>query len=59
MMLVVKTLPAEGDRGLIPRSGRFPGEGNGNPLQYSSLGKPMERGACGLQSMGLQRVKHN
>ena len=31
--------------GLIPRSGRSPGEGNGNPLQYSYLGTPMDRGA--------------
>ena len=29
----------------IPGSGRSPGEGNGNPFQYSCLGKPMERGA--------------
>ena len=29
----------------IPRSGRFPGEGNGNPLQYSCLENPMGRGA--------------
>ena len=29
----------------IPRSGRFPGEGNGNPLQYSCLEDPMDRGA--------------
>ena len=34
-----------GDPGLIPGSARFPGEGNGNPLQYSCLGNPMERGA--------------
>ena len=34
-----------GDLGLIPGSGRFPEEGNGNPLQYSSLGNPMDRGA--------------
>ena len=34
-----------GDMGSIPGSGRFPGEGNGNPLQYSCLGNPMERGA--------------
>ena len=33
------------DRGLIPRSGRSPGEGHGNPLQYSCLEKPMDRGA--------------
>ena len=57
--LVVMTVPAGGDRGSIPRSGRSPREGNGDPLQYSSLGKPTDRGACGLWSTGLQRVKHN
>ena len=41
-------------RGLIPGLGRFPGDGNGNPLQYSSLGNAMDRGAWWLQSMGLQ-----
>ena len=41
-----KNLPANvGDSGLIPRLGRSPGEGNGNPLQYSSLGNPLDRGA--------------
>ena len=34
-----------GDPGLIPRSGRSPGEGNGNLLQYSCLENPMDRGA--------------
>ena len=34
-----------GDPGLIPDSGRSPGEGDGNPLQYSCLGNPMDRGA--------------
>ena len=34
-----------GDPGLIPGSGRSPGEGNGNPLQYSCLENPMEGGA--------------
>ena len=34
-----------GDMGLIPGSGRFPGEGNGNPLQHSCLENPMGRGA--------------
>ena len=34
-----------GDRGSIPGSGRSPGEGNGNPLQYSCLGNPMDGGA--------------
>ena len=33
------------DVGLIPGSGRSPGEGNGNPLQYSCREKPMDRGA--------------
>ena len=42
---VVKNPPAKaGDAGSIPGSGRFP-EGNGNPLQYSYLGNPMNRGA--------------
>jgi len=34
-----------GDLGSIPGSGRSPGEGNSNPLQYSYLGNPMDRGA--------------
>ena len=43
---MVKNLPANaGDVGLIPGSGRSPGEGNGNPLQYSCLGNSMGRGA--------------
>ena len=37
--------PSAGDWGLIPGSGRSSGEGNGNPLQYSCLGNPMEREA--------------
>ena len=38
-----------GDSGLIPGSGRSPGEGNGKPLQYSCLENPMEGGAkCSL-----------
>ena len=42
----VKILPVNvGDLSLIPGSGRSPGEGNGNPLQYSCLGNPMGRGA--------------
>jgi len=35
------------------------GEENGNPLQYSCLENPMDRGACGLQSMGVTRVGHD
>ena len=42
-----------GDLGLIPGSERSPGEGNGNLLQYSCLGKPMEE-PDGLQFMGSQ-----
>ena len=34
-----------GDPGLIPGSGRSPGEGNGNPIQYSCLEKSIDRGA--------------
>ena len=41
---VVKNLPANaGDTGSIPGFGRCPREGNGNPLQYSCLGNPMDR----------------
>ena len=47
-MLVVKNLPANaGDRrdmGSVPGSGRLPGGGHGNPLQYSCLENPMDRG---------------
>ena len=43
---VVKTLPASAeDMGLIPGLGRYPGEWNDNPLQYSCLENPMDRGA--------------
>ena len=42
----VKNLPANaGDKGLNPGWGRSLGEGNGNPLQFSCLGNPMDRGA--------------
>ena len=46
---MVKNLPtsagAAGDMGLIPGRERTPGGGNGNPIQYSCLGNPMDRGA--------------
>ena len=49
MVLVVKNLPDNaGDRkdvGLIPGLGRFPGGGHGNPLHYSCLENPKDRGA--------------
>ena len=48
------------DPGLIPGLGGSPGGGNGNPLQYSCLKNPMDRGACqATQSKGSQRVKHD
>ena len=48
-----------GDLGLIPRSGRSPGEGNGNPLQYSCLENPVDRGAWQATVHGVTRVGHN
>ena len=54
---VVKNPPAE-DADLIPGSGRSPGEGNGNSLQFC-LENPMEEEPGGLQSMGLKRVGHD
>ena len=48
MVLVVKKKPTnEGDVSSILGSGRSPGGGNGNPLQYSCLENPMDRGAWG------------
>ena len=46
-----------GDPGLTPGLGRSPGEGNGNPLQYSCLGKILDRGAWQVQSMGSQKSR--
>ena len=47
------------DLGLIPGSGRSPGERNGNPLQYSCLENPMDKGAWRVTVLGSQRVKHS
>ena len=59
MALVVKNLPANTgdatDVGPVPGSGRSPGEGNGNPLQYPCLGKPMERGAWWAKVHGVAK----
>ena len=53
---VVKNLPANaGDSGSIPGSGRSPGEGNGNPLQYSCLGNPMDRGVWQATVRGVTK----
>ena len=56
---MVKNLPANAgdikDTGLIPGSGRSPGEGNGNPLQYSCLENPLDRG---VWQATVRRVTH-
>ena len=48
-----------GDLGLIPGLGRSPGEGNGNPLQYSCLENPMGRGAWRAAVQGVTKVRHD
>ena len=56
---MVKNPPASArdirDVGLSPESGRSPGEGHGNLLQYSCLENPVTEGPGGLQSIGLNR----
>jgi len=56
---VVKNLLANAgdirDAGLIPRLGRSPGEGNGNPLQYSCLENPTDRGAWWATAHGVAK----
>ena len=63
VVLMVKNPPADAgdvrDASSIPGSGRSPGEGHSNPLQYSCLENPMDRDAWQLQSMGWQRVRHD
>ena len=61
---MVKNPPANAgdvrDKGLIPGSGRSPGGGNGNPLQYSCLENPMDREAWWvIQFIGLQRIRQD
>ena len=54
--LVVKNPPANaGNAGLIPGSGRPPGDGNGNPLPYSCLENPMDRGAWRATVLGVAK----
>ena len=58
--LVVRNPSANaGDLGLIPLLRRSPGKGNGNPLQYSCLGNPMDRGAWHTAVHGVERVGHD
>ena len=49
----------EGDPGSIPGLGRSPGEGNGNPLQYSCLENPVDGGAWWATVQESQRVGHD
>ena len=57
---VVKNPPANaGDMGSVSGLGGFPGEINGNPLQYSHMGNPMGRGAWQATVYGVSRVGHN
>ena len=60
---MVKNPPAKAgdirDAGSTSGSGRSPGGGHGNPLQYSCLENPMEEEPGGLQSMGSQRVGYD
>ena len=62
---VVKSPPADtGNMGSIPRLGRFPGGGNGNPLHYACLGNPMDKGAGqatvhGVTKSQIQRSDNN
>ena len=51
----VKNPPANADVGSIPGSGRSPGEGNSNPLQYSCLGNPTARGAWQATVHGVSK----
>ena len=54
-----ESAPYVGDLSSILGLGRSPGGENGNPLQYSCLENPMDRGAHRLQSVESQRVGHN
>ena len=55
IQLVKKSACNAGDPGLIPGSGRFPGEGNGYPLQYSCLENPVDRGAWQATVHGVMK----
>ena len=48
-----------GDLGSILGSGRLPGEGNGNPLQYACLENPMDRGDWQTRVHGVARIGHD
>ena len=57
---MVRNPPASaGEAGSIPGSGRSPGGGNGNPLQYACLENPMDGGAWWATGQGVARVRHD
>jgi len=56
---MVKNLPADADAGLIPGSGRSPGGGSDNPLQYSCLENPMDGGAWQAIVHGVAKLDMN
>ena len=59
---MVKNLPANPedtrDAGSIPGQGKFPGEGHGNPLQYSCLENPMDKGAWQITVYGVAKESY-
>ena len=61
MVLIIKKLPAKAgdarDAGSVPGSGRFPAEGNGNPLQCSCLENSMDRGAWRDSVQGVAKSR--
>ena len=63
VVVVVKNMPSSAadvrDTGSIPGAGRSAGGGHGNPLQYSGLENPMDRGAWWATVHALQRVRHD
>ena len=59
MALVLKTSPATAGDITVPKLARSPGGGHGNPLQFSCLENPMDRGVWQAKPIGLQRVRHN
>ena len=63
MALVLKNAPANAgdkrDSGSVSGLGRSPGGGHGNPLQYSCLENPMDRGSWRATVQELQRVRHD
>ena len=63
VVLMVENMPGNAgdarDAGSTPGSGESPKGGHDNPVQYSCLKNPMDRGACGLWFIGWQRVRHD